>query len=199
MRPALAQQFLPWCDWSDNGKLQDFMNGHKCIHDAKCVSSTTIRLVGVSLCQVTLTLVTLLSLFIHFHWCKNGGTNMCWATGLKNIEPQDLLSVVMKLGFCSEKRITNAITKQALRASQNWVWLLSSGGWPNTERILVEGAGSKNAIGIYYRIDGLANGELYSKRENNRILYTYASTVSTIAHCSCFQWIGWGALPSPPR
>ena len=41
------------------------------MHDAKCVSSTTIRPVGVSLCQATLTLVTLLSSFVHFH--KNGG------------------------------------------------------------------------------------------------------------------------------
>lgn len=84
---------------------------------------------------------------------------------LENIEPQDLLGVVMKSDFCSEKKITEAITRQALRASQNKVWSLSSRGRPNIERILVEGAGSKDTNGIYYKIEGLSNGELYSKRE----------------------------------
>ena len=84
---------------------------------------------------------------------------------LENIEPQDLLGVVMKSGYCSEKTIMDAITKQALRASQHRVWSLSSRGRQDLERILVEGAGSQNANGIYYRIDGLANGELYTKRE----------------------------------
>jgi hypothetical protein len=107
---------------------------------------------------------------------------------LQNIEPQDLLSVVMKSGFCSEKRITNAITKQALRASQNRVWSLSSRGRPDTERILVEGAGSKNANGIYYRIDGLANGELYSKREvacGQQYVYTLSISVNKDQQVEC--------------
>ena len=38
---------------------------------------------------------------------------------LENIEPQDLLNVVMKSGYCLEKRIMDAITQQALRASQH--------------------------------------------------------------------------------
>jgi BTB/POZ domain len=83
---------------------------------------------------------------------------------LQNIEPQDLLTLVSPSGFCKPESITQAITKQALRASHTRVWTLSSRG-PDIERILVEGAGSKDANGIYYRIDGLANGELYSKRE----------------------------------
>jgi hypothetical protein len=83
---------------------------------------------------------------------------------LENIEPHDLLTIVSPSGFCTPESITKAITQQALRASQTKVWSLSSRG-PDIERILVEGAGSKDANGIYYRVDGLANGELYSKRE----------------------------------
>jgi hypothetical protein len=84
---------------------------------------------------------------------------------LDYIEPEDLLGVVKDSHFCSETDITNAITKQALRASKHGLWSLSSRGRPTDERILVEGAGSEDANGIYYKIDGLANGELYSKRE----------------------------------
>eukprot|EP00529_Nitzschia_sp_RCC80_P014179 CAMPEP_0113523458 /NCGR_PEP_ID=MMETSP0014_2-20120614/45716_1 /TAXON_ID=2857 /ORGANISM="Nitzschia sp." /LENGTH=720 /DNA_ID=CAMNT_0000421549 /DNA_START=355 /DNA_END=2517 /DNA_ORIENTATION=+ /assembly_acc=CAM_ASM_000159 len=83
---------------------------------------------------------------------------------LEHIEPRDLIDVVRPSGFCTEPSITDAITKQALKASSQQLWSLSSRG-PQLERILVEGAGSKNVNGIYYRIDGLANGELYSKRE----------------------------------
>mmetsp|Transcript_12999 Transcript_12999/g.14875 ORF Transcript_12999/g.14875 Transcript_12999/m.14875 type:complete len:552 (+) Transcript_12999:152-1807(+) len=85
---------------------------------------------------------------------------------LEDIEPQDLLSIVKPSGFCSDVSIVDAITKQALRASQNHIWSLSCRGRPNNiERILVEGAGLQDANGIYYFIDGLANGDLYSKRE----------------------------------
>lgn len=84
---------------------------------------------------------------------------------LENIEPQDLLGDVRESGFCTEKSITDAITRQALRASQNHIWTLSSRGKPKIERIVVEGAGSQDANGIYYYIHGLENGELYSKRE----------------------------------
>ena len=75
----------------------------------------------------------------------------------------------------------DAITHQALRASQNGVWSLSSRGRNDSERILVEGAGSQNANGIYYRIDGLANGELYSKREvacGQQYVYTLSISVN---------------------
>eukprot|EP00339_Tiarina_fusa_P001570 CAMPEP_0116999586 /NCGR_PEP_ID=MMETSP0472-20121206/2239_1 /TAXON_ID=693140 ORGANISM="Tiarina fusus, Strain LIS" /NCGR_SAMPLE_ID=MMETSP0472 /ASSEMBLY_ACC=CAM_ASM_000603 /LENGTH=539 /DNA_ID=CAMNT_0004699049 /DNA_START=102 /DNA_END=1718 /DNA_ORIENTATION=+ len=84
---------------------------------------------------------------------------------LDNIEPHHLLGTVTESGFCSERRITEAITKQALRASQDRIWSLPSRGRPEVERILVEGAGSKNTNGIYYRIGGLSNGDLYSKQE----------------------------------
>jgi hypothetical protein len=100
---------------------------------------------------------------------------------LDNIEPHDLLGVVMKSGFCPEKKIIEAITRQALRASQNRVWSMSSRGRPDIERILVEGAGSKDANGIYYRISGLTNGELYSKREvacGQQHVYTLSVSVS---------------------
>ena len=84
---------------------------------------------------------------------------------LEDIETKDLISIVKASGLCSDKSITDAITMQALRASQNHIWTLSSRGRPTIERILVEGAGSPNVNGIYYHINGLANGELYSKRE----------------------------------
>jgi hypothetical protein len=106
---------------------------------------------------------------------------------LENIEPQDLLGIVMKSGFCSEKKITDAITHQALRASQNRVWSLSSRG-SDTERILVEGAGSKDANGIYYKIDGLTNGELYSKREvacGQQHVYTLSVSVNKENQVEC--------------
>ena len=100
---------------------------------------------------------------------------------LKNIEPQDLLGPVTNSGYCLQKNIMDAITHQALRASQNGVWSLSSRGRNDSERILVEGAGSQNANGIYYRIDGLANGELYSKREvacGQQYVYTLSISVN---------------------
>ena len=84
---------------------------------------------------------------------------------LDNIEPQHLLGMVSQTRLCNEKRITEAITKQALRASQNRIWSLPSRGRLDVERILVEGAGSKDVNGIYYRIGGLSNGDLYSKQE----------------------------------
>lgn len=105
----------------------------------------------------------------------------CAFLQLENIEPQDLLGVVMKSEFCSQKQITEAITRQALRASQNRVWSLSSRGRPNIERILVEGAGSKDANGMYYKIEGLTNGELYSKREvacGQQHVYTLSVSVN---------------------
>jgi hypothetical protein len=107
---------------------------------------------------------------------------------LENIEPQDLLNVVKESGFCSEKKITDALTHQALRASHNMVWSLSSRGRPDIERILVEGAGSQNANGIYYYIDGLANGELYSKREvacGQQCVYTLSISVSKDQQMEC--------------
>ena len=104
---------------------------------------------------------------------------------LEYIEPHDLLHTVKDSGFCTQERITEAITKQALRASKQGLWSLSSRGVnrgrPDVERILVEGAGSKEANGMYFRIDGLANGELYSKREvacGQQYVYTISCSLS---------------------
>ena len=99
---------------------------------------------------------------------------------LEYIEPQDLLKAVKNSKLFSDSQITQAITLQALRASQNGVWSLSCRGRPEVDRILVEGAGSVDVNGIYYRIDGLANGELYSKREvacGQQHVYTLSCTV----------------------
>jgi hypothetical protein len=106
------------------------------------------------------------------HWCqltshpnpKQVAKACARHISLDYIEPEDLLGVVKESHYCLEIAITDAITKQALQASRHGLWSLSSRGRPD-ERILVEGAGSEDANGIYYRIDGLANGELYSKRE----------------------------------
>ena len=68
------------------------------------------------------------------------------------------------------------------------VWSLSSRGRQDVERILVEGAGSQNANGIYYRIDGLANGELYSKREvacGQQYVYTISISVNKEEEVEC--------------
>lgn len=84
---------------------------------------------------------------------------------LADIEPQHLLTKIKGTGICSDKSITDAVTTQALRSATAGIWTISSRGRPNIERILVEGAGSANVNGIYYYIDGLSNGDLYSKRE----------------------------------
>jgi hypothetical protein len=84
---------------------------------------------------------------------------------LENIEPLDLLGPVKQSKLCLDEHITNAITHQALKASHNRVWSLACRGRPDVDRILVEDAGSKDVNGVYYRIHGLTNGELYSKRE----------------------------------
>jgi hypothetical protein len=84
---------------------------------------------------------------------------------LENIEPLDLLGPVKQSKLCSDEHITNAITHQALKASHSRVWSLACRGRPDVDRILVEDAGSKDVNGVYYRIHGLTNGELYSKRE----------------------------------
>jgi len=107
---------------------------------------------------------------------------------LENIEPHDLLTLVSPSGFCDPNTITQALTHQALKASKTRVWSLSSRG-PDIERILVEGAGSKDANGIYYRVDGLANGELYSKREiscGQQYVYTLSISLNkTLEEVEC--------------
>lgn len=84
-----------------------------------------------------------------------------------NIEPQYLLSKVQNAPFVSAERIFEAVAKQALRASQDRIWSLQTRGRDNVERVLVEGAAIADVNGVYYRIDGLVNGDLYSKRELN--------------------------------
>jgi hypothetical protein len=52
----------------------------------------------------------------------------------------------------------------------------------------VEGAGRQNANGVYYRIDGLANGELYSKREvacGQQYVYTLSISLNKDQQVEC--------------
>ena len=97
------------------------------------------------------------------------------------IEPELLLSKVKESQLCTEQTIMKAITQQALKASKENLWSLGSRGKSDVERILVEGAGSKNVNGIYFRIEGLANGELYSKREiacGQQFVYTLSCSLN---------------------
>lgn len=94
---------------------------------------------------------------------------------LSNIEPERLLSpIVQSCPWIPRERIFEAVAQQALQASQDKVWRLqcrggrsSGSGERGVDRILVEGAGSRDVNGLYYRIaPGLANrSDLYSKRE----------------------------------
>jgi len=111
---------------------------------------------------------------------------------LADIEPQSLLSVVKDTGLCSEKRIMDAVTTQAIQAATSGIWTISSRGRPDIERILVEGGGSANANGIYYHIEGLTNGDLYSKREvacGQQYVYTLsiaAADQDGVTECKIF-------------
>ena len=126
---------------------------------------------------------------------------------LEYIEPQDLLGIVKKSKLYTDTQLTTAITIQALRASTNGVWSLSCRGGSGSsstgngnsgssnggssggcDRILVENAGSFDVNGIYYKIDGLANGELYSKREvacGQQHVYTLSCTIHKDQHVEC--------------
>ena len=111
---------------------------------------------------------------------------------LEDIEPKDLLGVVKQSEFCPETSIMDAITRQALRASESRIWTMSSRGSPDIERILVEGAGSTDANGLYYKIDGLSNGELFSKREvacGQQNVYTLSISVNKedVVECRIFS------------
>lgn len=98
---------------------------------------------------------------------------------LDNIEPKQLLGAVKKSGLVETDRIQEAITLQALRASKTRVWSISCRGpRTNVDRILVEGAGTADANGIYYRIEGLSQGEVFSKRETNCCGQPYVYTIS---------------------
>jgi hypothetical protein len=84
---------------------------------------------------------------------------------LEDIEPRELFNQVQDCHFVSPERIFDAVTKQALRASEERIWSIRCRGRASVDRVLVEGAGVRDANGIYYQITGLANGDLYSKRE----------------------------------
>jgi len=98
----------------------------------------------------------------------------------ENIEPKTLLDKIQDCMFVSPDRIFDAVAKQALRASKDRVWSLGCRGRDSVERVLVEGAGVRDANGIYYRVQGLAKGDLYSKREvacGQQFVYTLSSSV----------------------
>lgn len=104
----------------------------------------------------------------------------------------------------SSDQIFAAVAQQALRSSKDGIWRImfrqghipynsSSGSTSSScnnnqevERILVEGAGNKEANGMYYRITAglnLSNGNLYSKRETSygqSIVYTLSCCTISI-------------------
>jgi len=101
--------------------------------------------------------------------CKNPAQQVAFECSrfmrLDDIEPTALFAEVTDCQFIASERIFDAVAKQAIRASQERIWSIQCRGRSSVQRVLVEGAGVHNANGIYYRISGLANGDLYSKRE----------------------------------
>jgi ribosomal protein S12 len=87
---------------------------------------------------------------------------------LTDIEPAKLLSAqVQQCDFVTPGGIFTAVAQQALRASRNKAWRMLGRGCrrENAERVLVEGAGSPDANGMYYRVAQGHGSDLYSKRE----------------------------------
>jgi len=85
---------------------------------------------------------------------------------LENVAPQFLLSdEARSCPFLSQDLVFDAVSKQALRASQDLVWTTICRGDQSQERVLVEDCGINDANGMYYRIEGLSNGQLYTKKE----------------------------------
>ena len=99
---------------------------------------------------------------------------------LHYIEPEELLSTVQQSGLFPPNLIVEAIMRQALKASQNRVWTINCRGKDaNVDRVLVEGSGHNEVNGVYYRIRGLAKGDVYSKREVScGQLYVYTLSCS---------------------
>ena len=85
---------------------------------------------------------------------------------LSYIEPARLLSLQDSAPWIPKDFIFDAIAKQALKASQFKTWRLECRGRPD-DRVLVEGAGSKDVNGMYYRLSSsiIGNNDLYVKRE----------------------------------
>jgi hypothetical protein len=98
---------------------------------------------------------------------------------LSHIEPAQLLSLLDSpcRDFIPKDFIFDAIAKQALKASQFKVWRLDCRGRNvNDDRVLVEGAGSADVNGMYYRLsassffasnanNNTSKNDLYVKRE----------------------------------
>jgi hypothetical protein len=108
----------------------------------------------------------------------------------ENIEPSLLLKEVKSCEFVSSELIFAAVAKQALRASQDRVWSLGCRGKEHVERVLVEGAGNRDANGMYYLIAPLANNDLYAKREvacgQQRVYTLSCSTKEEQYECRIF-------------
>jgi hypothetical protein len=99
---------------------------------------------------------------------------------LDHMTPRFLLQTVQHAPFIPPTRIFAALARQALRAanhgSMNNADPHASGsyyysyagchrGRDGTDRVLVEGAGTRHVNGVYTWIAGYAHGDLYSKRE----------------------------------
>jgi len=115
-----------------------------------------------------------------------------FATIMDYVGPDILLDKqVQDCCFIAPERINMAFAKQALRASQNNVWTVQCRGKTSVDRILVEGCGTRDANGLYYRIAGLANrGGLYSKREvafGQENIYTLSRNRKA-GHYECRLW-----------
>lgn len=100
----------------------------------------------------------------------------------EDIDPKELLSADMQsCPLVPRDRMFAAFATQALRASRDKVWKIHCRGpQQSEERVLVEGAGARDANGIYYRISGLSNGDLYTKQEiscGQQIVYTLSRSV----------------------
>ena len=124
---------------------------------------------------------------------------------LENIEPRELLAAsIQSCPFVNKERIFTAVAKQALLASQNRIWTMQCRGRLETtcERVLVEGAGVRDANGLYYRIPGLTTGDLYTKREvacGQQHVYTLSCCRrgDDVLECRIFQsqLLSHGAVP----
>jgi len=97
---------------------------------------------------------------------------------LSYIEPNALLATVEKAGILPRDLIMEAFKQQALKASRDRVWTIDCRGKNATDkdgtsgkdsklvdRVLVEGCGHNDVNGIYYKVRGLQNGDVYSKKE----------------------------------
>lgn len=81
----------------------------------------------------------------------------------ENIDPSILLERVQEVcPFVARSYYSEAFARWAFPEPR---WSLRCRGCSDEKRILVEGAGLTETNGIYYRLQGLANGHLCTKRE----------------------------------